>query len=60
MALRVNRVWGVKPVWVLKLSPLATSGSHPCCGTHPLADGEDAGWHSLGDVTDSITGNWLA
>jgi hypothetical protein len=47
-------------VWVLKLSPLATSGSHPCCGTHPLADGEAAGWHSLGDVTDSITGNWLA
>jgi hypothetical protein len=47
-------VWDVKPVWLLKLSPLATSGSHPCCGAHPLADGEDAGWHSLSDVTDSI------
>jgi hypothetical protein len=48
MALPVKRVWGAK------LSSLATSGSRPCCGAHLLPDGEDAAWHSLGDVTDGV------
>jgi hypothetical protein len=51
MALRVNSVWGAETESVRNIGQSVI----PCFGAHPLPDREDAGWHSLGDVTDGIT-----